>query len=1184
VIFLSNEDIQPRQISARDVVTWAVLNGVIALPGQPKTKKPLPFIAKGRVETPEGADPEKDTYHVPTPQRILKIENFWENLPNDFRETELSIALNTEYPCLTLEDGGVEAVLSSNVNIAALDLDTDDYYERFINHPLLAGWPIVRGERGCKAFVKVNYNEMAEKPENLVFKNPVTDTAALEILTFKKLAFVYGEHPHSKPEKRISYQFIRGFNLDTPTIAEINYEEFKHVYETIALDLDIVLKQDIVIKRVSPLEHLRSSQQKIKPRDHTRETLTDLLNLRIDEIGYPDGQIIRSGDEIVGSHPIHGSGSGQNYHINPSKNVWRCYSSTCGGGPDHGTGGDPLMFLAMKYGLIQCSDCHAGVLNDPRLMRELISRMRAEGYVIPERERGPVVPLTVPTSITDITVAPGDRSDLPSVEEFSEGPTYIHLSASPRKGKTHRIIEYLLYGTPSGTYLTHTHSTCSQAFRIASDMAEELRKIDVTRSVLWLAGKGKCCIEDTYDTSKTPCKDCPLYPGDERISMNRYEREAKQIIDEKLILSPIILKQMMKDRAEDKKLCPYYILKNAEPYADVVITVPHFLTVKDKTARIRPRDTIVIDEDTTIGSFYPGSIEIASFVKTKSQNHFDNGMDVIKEQIDSLKKIATTNDAGDEKKRLTSEDKVIIKVSGIVDRINGILESLVGDLTGINPLEALNGISFKISLDGGDTTISNELKLSTIDKVEKYEREISGGIDEDTSISELFAMLLFHCESVPLWWQGRGSTKCKLYLIGNEEFLIRKIGIDAETKQIIVIGFTRAETFIKDMQKYKPGPSIKYDIKKFDYGKNFVLVKVGSSPNDVIKLKDGSTRIDAKSSAKKRFRKLLNHAASLNTGDDNPIVVPAIVLTSSSTKQDIMVKGHSSDFIPLKKEVLRKINRYRVTGSFLVVVSNSTFTRGIDVDMYDIMWSASTDYAHPYCDAVFETASSIRDIPTMDRISALRYSYIVDEITNCILRISPVRGGEEEQSKIIIMPDFDAERIHPKVLEDMYVVNFNDVEGKDKNSKIDSLWNVISLCAKKYNLDEDTFEPVSGLNWRDAREEFEHFVASGPEEGKLIASARRERQSKIDNAIITGLKSALPRRSKDSLLKFIKGKVKIKKLRNSEIESRISYLAIIGRISSMVDPRSSVIYYRYILTDYDINDTSSTSYSNIQAM
>ena len=62
----------------------------------------------------------------------------------------------------------------------------------------------------------------------------------------------------------------------------------------------------------------------------------------------------KSGSEYFGSHPIHGSESGSNFWINPSKNMWHCFRCDSGGGP--------LAAIAVKEGIIDCSEANKGSL------------------------------------------------------------------------------------------------------------------------------------------------------------------------------------------------------------------------------------------------------------------------------------------------------------------------------------------------------------------------------------------------------------------------------------------------------------------------------------------------------------------------------------------------------------------------------------------------------------------------------------------------------------------------------------------------------------------------------------------------------------------------------------------------------------------------------------------------------
>lgn len=108
----------------------------------------------------------------------------------------------------------------------------------------------------------------------------------------------------------------------------------------------------------------------------SKDTLTNIVGLRIEDIAYPSGKVVINGDEIQGSHPIHGSTTGMNYSINTAKNLFHCWRC--------GTGGDPLVFMAMKEGLISCEDAGKGALTDSDTLKKLqdviLSGKYGKGY------------------------------------------------------------------------------------------------------------------------------------------------------------------------------------------------------------------------------------------------------------------------------------------------------------------------------------------------------------------------------------------------------------------------------------------------------------------------------------------------------------------------------------------------------------------------------------------------------------------------------------------------------------------------------------------------------------------------------------------------------------------------------------------------------------------------------------
>lgn len=57
---------------------------------------------------------------------------------------------------------------------------------------------------------------------------------------------------------------------------------------------------------------------------------------------------------LIGSHPAHGSETGQNFSVSPNKGVWHCFR--------HGTGGGVMSLVAVREGIISCEDARPGGL------------------------------------------------------------------------------------------------------------------------------------------------------------------------------------------------------------------------------------------------------------------------------------------------------------------------------------------------------------------------------------------------------------------------------------------------------------------------------------------------------------------------------------------------------------------------------------------------------------------------------------------------------------------------------------------------------------------------------------------------------------------------------------------------------------------------------------------------------
>jgi len=114
-------------------------------------------------------------------------------------------------------------------------------------------------------------------------------------------------------------------------------------------------------------------------RDRPRQGDDWISRLTLSDVGcYPDDvKRTTANSEIQGSHPIHGSTTGMNFCINERQNVWYCHRC--------GSGGGPLMWLAVAEDIISCDDAHPGVLRGDKFKKVI---ERAEELGLKPQESG----------------------------------------------------------------------------------------------------------------------------------------------------------------------------------------------------------------------------------------------------------------------------------------------------------------------------------------------------------------------------------------------------------------------------------------------------------------------------------------------------------------------------------------------------------------------------------------------------------------------------------------------------------------------------------------------------------------------------------------------------------------------------------------------------------------------------
>jgi hypothetical protein len=91
--------------------------------------------------------------------------------------------------------------------------------------------------------------------------------------------------------------------------------------------------------------------------------ITDILNIN-------NIQTRRVGNQLVCSHPVHGSTTHSNFVVHQEKNVWHCFRCSSGGGP--------LYLIAVLEGIIDCSEAKPGKLRGELFKR--VSEIAQEKY------------------------------------------------------------------------------------------------------------------------------------------------------------------------------------------------------------------------------------------------------------------------------------------------------------------------------------------------------------------------------------------------------------------------------------------------------------------------------------------------------------------------------------------------------------------------------------------------------------------------------------------------------------------------------------------------------------------------------------------------------------------------------------------------------------------------------------
>lgn len=236
-----------------------------------------------------------------------------------------------------------------------------------------------------------------------------------------------------------------------------------------------------------------------------------------------------------------------------------------------------------------------------------------------------------------------------------------------------------------------------------------------------------------------------------------------------------------------------------------------------------------------------------------------------------------------------------------------------------------------------------------------------------------------------------GSGYRSIYLIGDASAPVVNMHwadtAKASGHKILIIGNTLAELFGKSL-----GNAVVLEIQESKYRRNFVVVPIGSSGED-------SCRGEVKKQRMK-VRKLIKAVAH---DPDSETRRPVMVLVGSKEHQEWLMRSMGG-IAHASQEEGETGQQWNHRGGYVnIFYQNSTMSRGLDVDQYNVIYVHDTDFVQPFRAAARETGEENSEL--------ILTSIIVDETTNSVLRISPIMGRNELQPKIVIIPRGDLWKI-----------------------------------------------------------------------------------------------------------------------------------------------------------------------------
>jgi hypothetical protein len=611
--------------------------------------------------------------------------------------------------------------------------------------------------------------------------------------------------------------------------------------------------------------------------------------IKCQDVAMPDPIAKWNGAVAIGSHPLHGSDSGQNFNVDTKKNVWSCFR--------HHTGGSGLELVAIKHGIIKCDEARKGCLTGDKFW-EAVTAAQDDGHEIPDEILEKYLP-GAGEHDTSIEIV-DNRIDADELPKELPGSKVIAIRGPPRIGKSHWSITQLIkWGT--GNYLTHRYSVIEHAVKIFKELGG--------KSSVVVEGKGRpgMCRIDHPD-----CKNCKFKPDesrkDEEGQMGYFRL---QDVASKLVHNH----QVLTKNEVPHEYCPYYVLRFATQTAKYVFTVAQNI---DKI-NIVNRKCTVIDEDPTLNYFFPGSPELARTKMTYSEVHIISNLIHLIHTVDSI--ILQI----DEKKRKSAYDRklriLLEKIKDIDIEINRMRDR------NMSPDDVLDSITRFVKRDYKERAPAEVLEmLHTLDDMYHSEGE------SDIDLRQVITALLVTYTERPVHRTAASNGYRSLYLIGDARTPLMDMDWVNNSEKIVIIGATLAELFAFKIDDH---PTV-INISKFKYAQNYVVIPI-----------EHDDQRDKKNIYRRQLAKLRTIVKLVAGAADSDIDRPIIVFTGSKARQSHLAcefgeKSHRA----AEGGERAQIKNFK-SGHINLAVMNAAISRGLDVDQYGVLALYDSSFSVP---------------------------------------------------------------------------------------------------------------------------------------------------------------------------------------------------------------------------------------------